>query len=209
MTTEWSLLLFSILVSISAVAVSSFQPGKPHALLASTRSHDTYYSSKTNLYANTTGKYGKTKWGQKTDAEVSRFLTDFRTADGNVVDPYKMLRLSRDATAPQIKQSYRRLSRKLHPDMVAQNEVLPGRCTNLEEVREEWERVKFSYEILSDPKMRKSYDRNSSVAEMLDNPGGAVGRAVVQGTMGGIGLVLGGAWKLGEIAITAAVREKK
>ena len=127
MTAEWSLLLFSILVNISAVAVSSFQPGKPHALLASTRSHDSYYSSKTYLYANTTGKYGKTKWGQKTDAEVSRFLTDFRTADGNVVDPYKMLRLSRDATAPEIKQSYRRLSRKLHPDMVAQNEVLPGR----------------------------------------------------------------------------------
>jgi len=67
-------------------------------------------------------------------------------------------------------------------------------------VREEWERVKFSYEILSDPKSRKNYDRNSSVAEVLEDPGAAVGRAVVGGAMGGIGMVLGGAWKLGEIA---------
>ena len=71
---------------------------------------------------------------------------------------------------------------------------------NLEDVREEWERVKLSYEILYDPKMRKNYDRNSSAAKVLDDPAAAVGRAVVGGAMNGIGLVLGGAWKLGEIA---------
>jgi len=48
--------------------------------------------------------------------------------------------------------------------------------------------------------MRKSYDRNSSVAEVLNDPGAAVGRAVVGGAMSGLGLVLGGAWKLGEMA---------
>jgi hypothetical protein len=48
--------------------------------------------------------------------------------------------------------------------------------------------------------MRKNYDRNSSVAEVLNDPGAAVGRAVVGGAMSGIGLVLGGAWKLGEMA---------
>jgi hypothetical protein len=72
--------------------------------------------------------------------------------------------------------------------------------TSLADVRDEWERVKLSYEILSDPKTRKNYDRNSSVAEVLKDPGGAVGRAVVGGAMSGIGLVLGGAWKLGEMA---------
>ena len=77
---------------------------------------------------------------------------------------------------------------------------------NLDDVREEWERVKFSYEILRDPKARKSYDRNSSVAEVLEDPGGAMGRAVVGGALGGMGMVLGGAWKLGEMA-TKAVYE--
>ena len=48
--------------------------------------------------------------------------------------------------------------------------------------------------------MRKNYDRNSSVAEVLNDPGAAVGRAVVGGAMSGLGLVLGGAWKLGEMA---------
>jgi len=99
-----------------------------------------------------------------------------------------------------IKDSYRRLSRKLHPDMVAQSKILPGKCRNMDDVREEWEKVKFSYEILSDTKMRKNYDRNSSVAEVLDDPGGAVGRAVIGGTMTGLGMVFGSAWKLGEIA---------
>ncbi len=70
---------------------------------------------------------GKTKFGRRTDEDVSRFLTDFRTADGTVVDPYKILQVSRSATVIEIKQSYRRLSRKLHPDMVAQMEILPGR----------------------------------------------------------------------------------
>mmetsp|Transcript_5886 Transcript_5886/g.12772 ORF Transcript_5886/g.12772 Transcript_5886/m.12772 type:complete len:222 (-) Transcript_5886:106-771(-) len=203
-----SLHLFSLLVLLSAIVVSSFHPVRPHTSSfirsAPSKNHDniSHLSKTTRLHSSsdTTGKNGKTKFGQKTDAEVSRFLTEFRTADGNVVDPYKMLGLSRNADTADIKQSYRRLSRKLHPDMVAQSEVLPGRCANLDEVREEWERVKFSYEILSDPKMRKNYDRNSSVAEVLDNPGGAVGRAVVGGAMGGIGLVLGGAWKLGEFA---------
>ena len=107
-----SLLVYSL---IAATAVSSFQ--------ITPRTSD----RPTRLYSDTRGKNGKTKFGQRTDAEVSRFLTDFRTADGNVVDPYRMLQVSRSATRIEIKQSYRRLSRKLHPDMVAQSEILPGR----------------------------------------------------------------------------------
>ena len=78
-----------------------------------------------------------------------------------------------------------------------------GCSVTLDDVREEWERVKFSYEILSDPKTRKKYDRNSSAAEELENPGGAVGRAVASGAMNGVGFVLGGAWKLGESVVKA------
>jgi hypothetical protein len=45
---------------------------------------------------------------------------------------------------------------------------------NQDDVREEWEKVKLSYEILIDRKSRLKYDRNSVVAD----PGAAVGRAV-------------------------------
>jgi len=181
MTSKRSLLFYCI-VAMSAAVGSSFHVSSiPHAILGSSK----HCSSKTTrLYSDTRGKNGKTKFGQKTDGDVSRFLTDFRTADGNVVDPYKMLRVSRRATQTEIKQSYRRLSRKLHPDMVAQKEILPGRCSNLEEVREEWERMKFSYEILSDPLKRKKYDRNSSAAEVLEDPAAAMGRAVAGGEVG-------------------------
>ncbi|KAL3761257.1 hypothetical protein ACHAWU_009983 [Discostella pseudostelligera] len=205
----WSLpLLVVIIMMLSATpTVNSFQIQRNNhnfrssPLTSSDYNHMHYISrTKSRLYSEKRGNNGKTKFGQKTDEDVSRFLTDFRTADGTVVDPYKILQVSRSATVIEIKQSYRRLSRKLHPDMVAQMEILPGRCTNLDDVRNEWEKVKFSYEILSDTQMRKSYDRNSSVAEVLNDPGAAVGRAVVGGAMSGLGLVLGGAWKLGEMA---------
>ena len=42
------------------------------------------------------------------------------------------------------------------------------------------------------------------MAKALDDPGGTVGRAVVGGAMSGVGLVLGGAWKLGEMATKKA-----
>lgn len=211
-----SLLIYPLAVIIStlAITVSSFSPpGRPHHhttpfpsgscnIITTTNDSTTSSTSTTRLYSSTKGKNGKTKFGQRTDStEVSRYLTEFRTADGKVVDPYKLLQVKRNCSQADIKQSYRRLSKKLHPDMVARAEILPGRCTNLDEVRDEWERVKFSYEILSDPKTRKNYDRNSSVAEILEDPAAAAGRAVVGGAMNGVGMVLGGVWKLGEMAL--------
>ena len=74
-----------------------------------------------------TGGKQKAKWGQRTDADVSRYLADFIGPDGDLVDPYKLLGVRRTASPSDIKASYRRLSRKLHPDAVARSEVLPGR----------------------------------------------------------------------------------
>jgi len=147
------------------------------------------------------GKNGKTKFGQRTATEASRFLADFRAANGEIIDPYRTLKLPRSATLDDIKTRYRKLSRKLHPDAVSKTRILPGNCSNLDEVREEWEKVKFSYEILSDPKARKSYDRNSSVAEVLEDPGGAVSRAVVGGAVTAVGMGFGAMWKVGELAV--------
>ena len=116
--------LIALFATLAVVCVSSFAPTYPIFTSTILRSNTRLYSDNSG---GTKGKNGKTKFGQKTDAEISRFLVDFRTADGAVVDPYRMLNLSRDATPQEIKQSYRRLSRKLHPDMVAQRDVLPGR----------------------------------------------------------------------------------
>ena len=158
-------------------------------------------SSSDDADAISPSKNGKTKWGQRTESEASRFLADFRDANGDIVDPYRSLGVSRSATIDDIKASYRKLSKKLHPNAVIKSNILPGKCSNLEEVRNEWEKVKFSYEILSDPKSRKSYDRNSSVAEVLEDPTRAVGRAVVGGVFTAAGMGFGAVLKVGEMAV--------
>mmetsp|Transcript_11891 Transcript_11891/g.25744 ORF Transcript_11891/g.25744 Transcript_11891/m.25744 type:complete len:202 (+) Transcript_11891:95-700(+) len=110
-----------------------------------------------------------------------RLLDDFRIAGGEVINPYNVLSVSRSADRSEIKSAYRKLSRRYHPDGILQRDdgILPGRCNNMDDVREEWERIKLSYEILTDRKMRVRYDRNSALAD----PAAAMGRAAL-GTIG-------------------------
>ena len=81
---------------------------------------------------------------------------------------------------------------------------------NLDDVREEWERIKLSYEILSDKKTRKRYDRHA----MLANPGAAMGRAafdaVGKGITGlGLGLFSVGAFAVRQITKEQTVEDAK
>ncbi len=62
-------------------------------------------------------------------------------------DYYADLGVARDATPEQIKSAYRRLARKLHPD------VNPG-----PEAEEEFKRISQAYDVLSDPEKRRSFD---------------------------------------------------
>jgi curved DNA-binding protein len=63
-------------------------------------------------------------------------------------DYYAIMGLSRDATAEQIKQSYRKLARKFHPDVSKE----PDAEKRFKEIGE-------AYEVLRDPEKRAAYDQ--------------------------------------------------
>ena len=59
-------------------------------------------------------------------------------------DPYEVLQVQRNASAEEIKKSYRRLAREFHPDA---NPDDP-------DAEEKFKEVAFAYEVLSDPDKR-------------------------------------------------------
>src|SRR5687767_8879527 len=64
-------------------------------------------------------------------------------------DFYTVLGIARGASEKDIKQAYRRLARKYHPD------VNPGNKTAEAQFKE----VNEAYEVLSDPDKKKKYDQ--------------------------------------------------
>lgn len=64
-------------------------------------------------------------------------------------DYYKTLGVNRKASDDEIKKSYRRLARKLHPDVNPGDKAAESRFKDVQE----------AYEILSDPKKKQMYDQ--------------------------------------------------
>ena len=64
-------------------------------------------------------------------------------------DYYEVLGIKRNATQDQIRQAFRKLARKLHPD------VNPGDKASEEKFKE----INEANEVLSDPEKRKRYDQ--------------------------------------------------
>jgi DnaJ-class molecular chaperone len=125
-------------------------------------------------------------------------LQEYCIASGEVINPYKILKVSRKATRDEIRASYVKQSRRYHPDGFRnkRNAILPGSCNNLEDVRDQWERIKLSYEILSNPKTRIRYDRHDA----LSDPNAAIQRAVISAAFDGISNVGKGVTSIGSFA---------
>ena len=65
------------------------------------------------------------------------------------VDYYKALGVDKNATEEEIKKAYRRLARKLHPDL----------NPNDKEAHKKFQQINEANEVLSDPEKRKKYDQ--------------------------------------------------
>ena len=65
------------------------------------------------------------------------------------VDYYKTLGVSKNASADDIKKAYRKLARKLHPDL----------NPNDKEAHKKFQQINEANEVLSDPEKRKKYDQ--------------------------------------------------
>ena len=80
------------------------------------------------------------------------------------IDYYKVLGVGRNATENEIKSAYRKLARKLHPDL----------NPNDKDAKRKFQEINEANEVLSDPEKRKKYDQygeNWKHAEEYKNAG--------------------------------------
>lgn len=80
-------------------------------------------------------------------------------------DYYKVLGVSKNATEKEIKQAYRKLARKYHPD------VNPGD----RESEERFKEINEAHEVLTDPEKRKKYDQFGKDWQRYQQSGGQSG----------------------------------
>jgi DnaJ-class molecular chaperone len=75
-------------------------------------------------------------------------------------DPYKVLGLKKDASQDEIQKVYRRLAKKLHPDLNPGNK----------KAEEQFKDVSAAYDLLRDPKKRARFDRGEIDASGTERP---------------------------------------
>lgn len=75
-------------------------------------------------------------------------------------DPYKVLGVNRDASQDDIQKAYRRLAKKLHPDLN------PGNKT----AEEEFKKVSAAYDLVGDADKRARFDKGEIDASGAETP---------------------------------------
>jgi len=75
-------------------------------------------------------------------------------------DPYTTLGVKKDATQDEIQKAYRRLAKKLHPDLNPGNKV----------AEEKFKEITAAYDLLSDPVKRARFDRGEVDASGTERP---------------------------------------
>ena len=80
-------------------------------------------------------------------------------------DYYKVLGVSKDADTKEIRQAFRKLARKFHPDVNPNNKDAEGQFKEINE----------AYQVLSDPEKRKKYDELSAYYQRYGQWPGAAG----------------------------------
>jgi molecular chaperone DnaJ len=81
-------------------------------------------------------------------------------------DYYEILGVSRNASQEEIRQAYKQLIKKWHPDRNHQNR---------KEAEEKFKEIQEAYEVLSDPEKRAMYDRFGYVGDVPPNAGSGGG----------------------------------
>jgi DnaJ-class molecular chaperone len=76
------------------------------------------------------------------------------------LDPYTTLGVKKDATQADIQKAYRRLAKKLHPDLNPGNKV----------AEEKFKEISAAYDLLSDPEKRARFDRGEIDASGTERP---------------------------------------
>ena len=75
-------------------------------------------------------------------------------------DPYTTLGVNKDATQDDIQKAYRRLAKKLHPDLNPGNKI----------AEEQFKEISAAYNLLSDPDKRARFDRGEIDASGAERP---------------------------------------
>ncbi len=81
-------------------------------------------------------------------------------------DYYKILGVSKSASANDIQKAYRKLARKYHPDLHADKEV-----KDREKAKQQFQKVQQAYDVLSDEKKRPMYDQFGDGFEQMGGAG--------------------------------------
>jgi molecular chaperone DnaJ len=90
-------------------------------------------------------------------------------------DYYAVLGVKSGASAKEIKQAYRKLAQKYHPDKTSGDAAAEARFKEINE----------AYEVIGDPEQRKEYDHAREMGYFVGGPGGAQQYVRVEDLLGG------------------------